>query len=138
VLSQSCKLDLLATTTCRLPEKLRGQLQSWKRIYFHLLLPFPKIPIDQELNEQFSEGQLQDAVKNVAQRCNLLVVCALLSTASASRLSEAKRAKGYNPMLLKKSNTLAKPRSQPQIIKRAPAATSSACTSSPPPNPTSP
>jgi hypothetical protein len=69
VLSQSCKLDL--TTTCRLLEKPRGQLQSWKRIYLYLLLPLPKIPIDQELNEQFSEGQLQDAVKNVAHRCSL-------------------------------------------------------------------
>ena len=40
----------------------------------NLLVPAsarPQILIDQDLNEQFSEGQLQDAVKNVAHRCSL-------------------------------------------------------------------
>jgi hypothetical protein len=72
VLSQGCKLELSVTTTCRLPGELRGQLQSWKRIYLYLLLPLPKILIEKELNEQFSEDQLQDVVKNVAHRCSLL------------------------------------------------------------------
>jgi hypothetical protein len=72
VLSQGCKLDLAVTTTCRLAGELRGQLQSWKRIYLYLLLPLPKISIDKEFNEQFSEDQLQHVVKNAAHRCSLL------------------------------------------------------------------
>jgi hypothetical protein len=41
----------------------------------NLLVPAsarPQILIDQDLNEQFSEDQLQDVVKNVAHRCGLL------------------------------------------------------------------
>jgi hypothetical protein len=41
----------------------------------NLLVPAsapPQISIDQDLNEQFSEDQLQDVVKNVAHRCSLL------------------------------------------------------------------
>ena len=41
----------------------------------NLLVPAsapPQISIDQDFNEQFSEDQLQDVVKNVAYRCSLL------------------------------------------------------------------
>jgi hypothetical protein len=38
----------------------------------YLLLPLPKISIDKEFNEQFSEDQLQHVVKNAAHRCSLL------------------------------------------------------------------
>ena len=66
-----------------------------------------------------------------------VVVCALISTVSAIDFSEISKLKGYNRKLMKKTDPNA-PKPEPKPLLKRAAATSSACTTSPPPNPTAP
>lgn len=69
----------------------------------------------------------------------VLVVLALLSTVSADRLSAVAKARGFDPRVINQravEEAKLKPKRQP-ILKRA-AETTSACTTAPPLNATSP
>jgi hypothetical protein len=68
---------------------------------------------------------------------SLLVFSVILSVVAAGRLEDVAPHRGFNPKL-KKKGIIEEPKYLPRPIAQRAAATSSVCTSSPPPNPTAP